>query len=438
MNKHMIRKVVLTILAFVSMVSITHAEPVTLHDCLAQAIEHNPQIVEGKLGVTAGKEDIASAKGKHFPKISLDANYTSRQTPLPYIPAQSTTIPAHFSDEFTSWQAVLSLPLYQGGQIENGIKLAEIRQAMREDTLVLTRNDIIANTVNAYNKLLQLKKLQTASQSSVNALTEQRNNVALLYKLGRVARVDLLKVNVQLANEKQRLASITEGLSVSRETLAYLTGKSVISSDSQMEPTGDLAFVDVACDFDQDIAIAHKQRPEYLIASRSTLEAGLNKKISTGKLLPTVSALGGYLNQAGFDPWHNESNWFCGINVSIPLFDRSIYADITRDRILKQKADTHLAGVENQIRLDIHNAINSVTESRKRVEDSRAAVALANESFRIEQEKYATGAGAMVDMLLAQAADFNASANYSQALFDYNAAIVAHRRATGTLEDYLK
>ena len=44
----------------------------------------------------------------------------------------------------------------------------------------------------------------------------------------------------------------------------------------------------------------------------------------------------------------------------------------------------------------------------------------------------------MADMLLAQAADVTAAANYAQALFDYNAALVAYRRATGTMEEYLK
>lgn len=428
----------LALLMVVFSAYVVRAESATLHDCLIEAIGHNPSLKENNLGVMAGDEEIAGAKGKHLPKISLDANYTNRQDPLPYIPAQSIIIPPHFSNEFSAWQAVLTVPLYQGGQIENGIKLAQIRQAMRADTLVLKRNEIIANTVNTYNKLLQLQKLHAASKASAEALEEQRNNVSLLYNLGRVARVDLLKVEVQLANENQRLASINEGLSASRETLAFLMGRSVTSAESGLEPAGELSFPDFSCDFEQDLTAAREHRPEYLIASRGVTEADLNAKNSLGKVLPTVSALGGYLDQTGFEPWHNEANWFSGLNLSVPLFDRSLYADISRDRILKEKAEIHLKSVENQIRLDLHNAINSVTESRHRVEDSRTAVLQAQESFRIEQEKYATGAGAMVDLLLAQAADFTAAANYTQALFDYNAALVAYRRATGSLEDYLK
>ena len=435
---HAIQATMLAALMLIFVVGNGNAETVSLHDCLTEAMGNNPLLKENNLGVMAGEEGIVGATGRHFPKISLDANYTNRQDAMPYIPAQSMTIPAHFSDEFGSWQTVLTVPLYQGGQIENGVKIAEIKKTVQEDSLTLTRNEIIANTVNTYNKILQLGKLHEASTASVKALEEQHNNVSLLYHLGRVARVDLLKVEVQLASEKQRLSSINEGLAASRETLAFFMGRSVIAAKSDLSPAGVLSFSDFSCDFEQGLSAARERRPEYRIARSGIREADLNAKNSFGKLLPTISAIGGYLDQAGFEPWHNEANWFGGINLSIPLFDRSLYADLTRDRILKEKAGIHLKSVENQIRLDISNAINSVTESRSRAENAREAVRQAGESFRIEQEKYATGAGTMVELLLAQAADFTAAANYTQALFDYNAAIVAFHRSAGSLEDYLK
>jgi len=429
---------VMTILMVVSGPNSGNAETITLHSCLIEAMDNNPLLKEGDLGIMAGDEEISSARGKNLPKISLDSNYTERQEPYPFIPAKSNTIPPHFSDDFASWQAVMTVPIYQGGQIKNGVKLAEIRQSVRTDTLSLTRNEIIANTVNTYNKFLQLQKLKEASKASVGALEEQRKNVSLLYNLGRVAKVDLLKIEVQLANETQRLATINEGISASRETLAFLMGRSVGAIDSELDPAGNLSVSYLLTNFEQGLIEAHEHRPEYRIAVQGINEADVNARNSAGKLLPSVSALGGYLNQYGFEPKYNESTWYIGINISVPIFDRSAHSDVSRDRILKKKAETRLTSVENQVRLDIRNSITSLTEGRNRIESSRAAVLQAEESYRIENEKYSTGAGAMVDLLLAEAANFTAAANYSQALFDYNAALVSYRRATGSLEDYLK
>lgn len=416
----------------------THAEPLSLKASLSAALANNPLVAESRLGIEAGQQSVTSAEGKHYPRINLDGNFTQRQDPLPYIPAQSSKIGAHFSDSFASYTLQMTIPFYQGGQVVNGVELAKLRQQLQEDNLKLTKNDIIANTVNTYNKILQTQKFRESALASVAALEEQRKNAQQLYDTGKIAWVDLLKVDVQLANDKQRLLSIDEALANLGATLRYLMGVreegnalSVTLSDSLSQPDLTAAFAD-------GINMAHQLRPEYQIAGKNVKEASLNYAVARGKLLPTVSGFAGYLDQFGFDPHYKEANWFFGINLSIPIFEKSLYSDLSRERIQQTKSDQRLLVVDNQIRLDIQTSISSLQESKNRIDTAAKATEQAGESFRIEQEKYKIGAGAIVDLLLAQAADLTAAANYTQALFDYNAAMVAWRKATGTLEDYLK
>jgi outer membrane protein TolC len=79
--------------------SSTASKPITLKDCLRKALKDNPLLTEAQLGINAGEKSIDSAWGKHLPKLSLDANYTKRQDPWPYIPAQSNIISPQFSGE---------------------------------------------------------------------------------------------------------------------------------------------------------------------------------------------------------------------------------------------------------------------------------------------------------------------------------------------------
>jgi outer membrane protein TolC len=400
-------------------------------------LKDNPLLAEARLGVNAGEKGIDSAWAKHLPKVSLDANYTKRQDPLPYIPAQSNTISPHFSDEFSSWTVAMTLPIYQGGQVSNGVELAKIRKTIQEDTLALTRNEVIANTINAYYKILQLQKLRDASQASIEALEKQQKDASLLFRVGRIAKVDLLKVEVQLANERQRLMSLNEGLANLNGTLLYLMGEPGGGSAPLLSLSDSLTLSEFTADFDQGLLTAQKKRPEYRIAATGVEEAGINRKLARGKLFPNISAVAGYMDQAGYNPWYKEANWFTGINLNLPLFEKSFYDEIAKERILEEKAGKRLLAVENQLRLDLQTALSSLKESKNRVLTAREAVDQAEESFRIEQKKYASGAGAVVDMLFAQSASMTAVANHSQALFDYNAAIVAYRKVTGTLEDYL-
>ncbi len=417
---------------------VAYGEPLTLKECLTAALSNNPAVAEARLNVDAGEQGVASASGKHYPRLSLNANVAELEYPVPYIPAQSTTIPAHFSDYYASWSAQMTVPLYQGGQIVNGVDLATVRKNIQEQGLFLTRNEIIANTVNTYNKILQLQKLREASQASVTALEEQHKNAQLLFNVGRTARVDLLKVEVQLANEQQRLLALDEALKTAAATLRFLMGEQSNALPATPELVGPLVMPLVTVGVADELASARAGRPEYRIASAGVAEAELSKKIATGKMLPTVNASAGYIDQYGFNPRYDQGSWFVGATLSIPLFERSLYADRARERLLQLRAEQRLKTVENQLRLDIETALSSLADSGNRVTTAERVVEQAGESFRIEQEKYRLGAGAMVDLLLAQAADITAVANYTQALYDYNAAVVAYRKATGTLEEYLK
>jgi outer membrane protein TolC len=409
-----------------------------LKECLHAALADNPLLKESRLAVTASVRGVESAEGRRFPRLSFDASQVFRQDPIPYIPAQSVTLGPHFSDTFASWGATLSVPLYQGGQIAKGIELATIRKEIQEHAAGLTRNDLIADTVNTYNKILQLTAFRESERASVAALEEQEQNVSLLVNVGRAATVDLLKVEVQLANERQRLLTLEESLSTLEATLRFLMGEEVGERRDPLVLSDFLSRPAFRADFPSGIAEAHSRRPEYLLAAKGVEEAAAVERITFGKLLPSVSASTGYIDQVGFHPWYQEANWSVGINLNLPLFDKSLRADLARDRIGREKAKERLQAVDSRIRLDIQSALASLTDSGSRIDTAQKAVSQADESFRIERLKYASGAGTMADLLLAQAADITAAANYTQALYDYNAAAVAYRRATGSLEEYLK
>ena len=413
-------------------------EPITLEECLHRALQNNPQIAEARLGVSAGEKGIDSAWAKHLPRVFLDANYTRRQDPWPYIPAQANNIFPHFSDEFSSWTLAMSLSIYRGGQLTNAVELSKIKKTIQKEALAMTRSEIIANTVNTYNKILQLQKLRRASRTSVTALENQQKDSQRLFDVGRIAKVDLLKVEVQLANERQRLLSLDEGLANMAGTLFYLMGESVDGSALLPVLSDHMTMPKIPVDFDQGLLTAQKKRPEYRIAMTSLQEAGVNRSLAKGKLFPSVDAFAGYVDQYGFSPWYKEANWFAGINLSMPLFEKSVYDELAKERILEEKAGKHLAAVENQLRIDLQMAISSLKESENRVFTTQKATEQAEESFRIEQRKYRSGAGTVVDLLFAQSAYVTAVANHSQSLFDYNAAIVAYRKVTGTLEEYLQ
>lgn len=409
----------------------------SLTEAVRRAVADNPVVSEARLGIAVAQTGVARAAGSHYPRLTLEGSANIRQEPFPYIPAQSPQQPAHFSDRYAYLGPVLTIPLYQGGQIRNGVRLAELRQRLQEDSFVITRDELIANVVTTYHKILQLTALVEASDRAVAALAQQQANAQRLLDLGRTARVDLLKVEVQRANEEQRLSAVGEALRRASAALRVMMGQAVGPDPPPLLLVDSLAVPAVEADFEAGLALA-KSRPKFLVLQKAVEDADLSLSLAVGRMLPAVNAVSGYQQQFGFNPRYDDGVWYAGATLSLPLFDRGSWTDVTRERLQKMRSEEKLKAAEHQLRLDLRVAQGAIAESRKRVVTAGQAVALARESFRIEQENLIRGAGTMSDLLLAQAALANAEANRAQALFDYNIALLDWRRASGDVEVYLR
>jgi hypothetical protein len=82
-----------------------------LKECLTTALVRNPIYVESGLAIKSAEESVTSAQGRHWPRLSLDSAFIQRKDPFPYIQAQSTKIPPHFSDDYSSLGLTLIIPI---------------------------------------------------------------------------------------------------------------------------------------------------------------------------------------------------------------------------------------------------------------------------------------------------------------------------------------
>jgi outer membrane protein TolC len=413
------------------------ASPLSLREAVSRAVANNPSLAEARIAVTVAEKQLEGAFGRHYPRLSLEASITKRSESTAFVPAQSATIAPRFSDSYAFLGPVLTLPIYQGGQTRTGVQLAELRHSMQQDSAVITRNELIANTVATYHKCLQLQVLVEASGQAVQALAEQQKNARLLFELGRIARVDLLKVEVQGVNEEQRLLALQEGLKNAMSSLRALMGEVLEQDTAPLQLSDRLGQAAQKTDFNAGLSLA-RSKPKFQIIAKAVDDAALNRRLALGKLLPSLTATAGYQQQIGFNPHYSDGIWYLGASLSLPVFDRSSYADLSRERLQQQRAEQKLRAADNQLRLDLQRASASLVESSKRIAATAKGVEQSRESFRIEQEKYGQGVGTMADLLLAQSAEAQAVANNTQALFDYTIAQLEWHKASGDMEVYLQ
>ena len=81
--------------------------------------------------------------------------------------------------------------------------------------------------------------------------------------------------------------------------------------------------------------------------------------------------------------------------------------------------------------MDIETALLNICSSHERIVAIQTAIEQAQESLRIERERYDLGKGAIVDVLDAQSALLDSQTNYYRARADHNVALAQLKLAMG-------
>ncbi len=402
----------------------------TLRECLGIALQQSPLLRSAALDSEAATEALRSSKGALLPRFDLNAAYLKENQAIPYIPAESMTIPAKFSDQVYFWNASLRIPVYEGGRLTSLVALAELEKDIQLARLAFTQQELVANIMNTFNKILQLRELKKANVIAVEALERQRGNAELLVKAGRTANLELLRIDVQLAGERQNLVKTGEAINRTKNLLALFMG---IGAHEIRDISGSLRAEGTIKEGEKINLI--KSRPDIVILSEKVKQSGKRVDIAGARRYPAVALIGNYGNKAGAGLEDRKDVWEGGVVASINLFDGGITAaDVRREQVLQKKTVEELRLAELKAETEIENALSSFREAKQRREVAQRALDQSGEALRIEELKYKTGAGTVTDVLLAQSAMSFAQANYYQALYDNEAAIVEYRRATGKLE----
>jgi hypothetical protein len=123
-----------------------HAQqaPLTLAECKKMALEHNAAALEAALDIRAAQEDRAVAATKRAPQISSSVLGYAAPTSLVSMTTQSGKV--GFAGHGSLEQVSATQPLYTGGRIENGNRLAALGVEVARERQEMARRDVLAQT----------------------------------------------------------------------------------------------------------------------------------------------------------------------------------------------------------------------------------------------------------------------------------------------------
>jgi TolC family type I secretion outer membrane protein len=394
------------------------APMLSLDDSVALALKNNPSVKMAAADNSKASWGISEAKAGGLPSLSLTNSDTRGFSDASAIPGNS------FSTSLrVNW------PLYTGGRVEGQVEQAQANAHAAQLGVDKAKQQVKLNATTAYYNVLQARSMVQVNQEAVDNLDAHLKNVQAQFNAGTVAKSDVLRSDVELANAQQNLTKAKNAYDVAVAALNNTIG---VSMDSQNSYKDELGYVKYDMSLDDSIAMAMKNRPELGQSQDSLKAAQAGIKVADSGRLPTISVSGAE-GWTGSDFPGNNNNWSVGVSASWNLFDaglttaRSKEAQASFDKATQADAQTR-DGVELEVRQDYL----SMKEAEQRIETTKVAVDKSAEDLKIAEAKYNAGAGTNLDVIDAQLAQTQAKTNYTQALYDYNVNKAKLENAVGT------
>ena len=311
-----------------------------------------------------------------------------------------------------------SMPIFTGGKLNGTIKQAKAGYLISEQGLQKAYNDMRSTVTNGYFDMLQADNMQKLGREAVDRLADHLKNVEAQYEVGVVAKVDVLRSQVELANAKQSLIKAENAYQIAEANLNKIVG---LPMDTQLKLDNILVYTPYDNDMQYCLDYAAKHRPELEQAKQQVEAAKGALRVAISGHMPQVAATASQSWKDSNWPGDENGNWGVGVTVSMNIFD----SGVTVSKIHGAEADLAKAhetyrDTVDAVNLDVRSNYLNLREAEKRIDTTKLAVSQAEEDYRIAQLRYMNGVGTNTDVLDAQVALTDAKTNYLQAMYDYN------------------
>ncbi len=410
--------------------------PLSLADCLNIALQQNGTLLKAKNDLEAQQGVVVQTRAITLPQLTAAGQYkdTDRSAIENFPNAPSTP------DQ--NWNANIQLvqSIYEGGKLVAALKAATATKKQAVAQFQTTRDDTLLAVRLAYYDVLLAAQQITVNQASVVLLQQELDDQQRRYAAGTVPKLNVLRAEVALANQRPALIQAQNSYRNSKNNLCNLLGYNLpraVWEDIPLNLTDQLDAAPYPVDLPAAIQQALDRRTE-LVALRQTAELQrLNVVTAKAGYKPNISVFAGYTwNNAQFTPPveldHSIDGYNVGAQLSWDIFDGMLTrGKVTQARANYDKSKTDLADRSRQIELEVRTAYSDFLTARETLDSQIKVQEEAEEALREAQARADAGTGTQLDVLDAQTSLTQARTTEVQALHDYDAARARLERAIG-------
>lgn len=422
------RNIVLSLIACTCLAPVSGQQVYTLDECINSALKYNVKVRNAENDLEMAKHDKKEAFTKYFPNISAVGSGFIANEPLVQMQMSPEAKMEMLKDGMLGGISA-TMPLFTGGQIVNGNKLAELGVNMKTLQKKQTDDEVRLEVERYFWQIVMLKeKLKTISLVE-KQLERLETDVQASVDAGIVTRNDLLQVQLKKNDVLSGKIQLENSLNVSLSLLGQYIGA---KSDSI-----DVAFVveEHLSESPQTLFCNHtdavERTNEYGLLKQNLQASKLQYKMAVGKNLPTV-AIGGGLVYDNFVMGQDQSFYMGFVTVSVPLSGWwGGTHSIKKHKLQVKNAENLLNDNSEMLVIRMQNVWNTLNDSYRKAEIALLSVEQSSENLRLNMDYYSAGTATMSELLDAQTLYQQSRDKYVEAYTNYELSKREYLQATG-------
>ena len=367
-------------------------QPVTLEQCISQALEKNYSIKISGNQLQIAENNVTFAP--FLPTFTLGSKQSNNSMLQRNLSQDGVRESSNTSGSSIINSAILNWRLFDGLSMFASKDIQEELLAQGEYSFRSVVENLVMNISTQYYLIISLQN-QVNLLNELVGISQIRYNQSLTkYSIGRESGLEYKQAKIYLNSDSSRLLLQQENVKNAYIELFRLMN---LPLDSQVK-INDTIIPEHLLNIDNLVKTGLENNTELLAAKSGIRVAHLDIKIAKSALYPTLDFTAGYnynLNRNLYFPSkYNEANGYnWGFNLSIPVFDgNEVNRKIKNAKISRDNAALSYEQARQNLESELLQLYNIYTNNLRLIEFEKESTGAAYLNLDAALEKYRLGA----------------------------------------------
>lgn len=397
----------------------------TVGECIDYALEHNITIRQSSISVQQKEVALSTAEGRRLPGVAASGSQN-----LSFgrgLTADNTY--ANTNTTSTSFSLGAELPIFQGFDINNGIKLSRLDLAAATADLDKAKDDIRVAVAQAYVQILYSKEMLQVAKNQSGIDEQQLDRIRAMMENGRASAAEVSAQQATLAQSRLSETQAANQLSLALLDLSQLLELESPEGFDIATPSEDALRPGLLMNPEDIYAEAVEIKPSVLSEKLRLDYAATSIERARGAFLPSLSLSGGLgsnyytssdRKSTGFgEQMKNNFSQYVGLSLNIPIFSRfSTRNQVRSARLNYNTQELQLENAKKSLYKEIQQAYYNAVAAQSKNLSSGEAASSAEQAFTLMKEKYENGKANITEYNESKNRWLEAESNFLQARYE--------------------